>query len=376
MPAPDFAEYQWLRDQCQFRMTVPPGFTSREVIPPGDVLYDPQLCWFEEDGSAIVSDIGGQRQRGWDPDSGHGALYRLRPDDTLETIVAPGEGGAGSFIRPKLAPEWFGPWGGHIFIAGQSKPGRLGAHSQHFLYRLAPGAKTLEVFARLPHAGDINGGIPGAMMPGTFGAKGTEHEGYFFAQSLMNCTVYRISVDGEVEPFITFDNSTSPKTIMPILVFYAPPHWGSLEGELIVGGPWGTSFTERAATRLNMRFWRLTRPEDFDPEPLEGVVYGTNTAIAPEGFGTFGGDLFWADEGTSNMMHETHAADGALPYDAKIMRTTMDGETAPFAENLQGGSTSFIFNGRRMLIASLRKSYATGEYHEPDGSIYEVVYTG
>jgi hypothetical protein len=47
-----------------------------------------------------------------------------------------------------------------------------------------------------------------------------------------------------------------------------------------------------------------------------------------------------------------------------------------FAEGLQGGSTSFIFNGRRMLIGSIRKSYATGEYHEPDGSVYEVTYTG
>ncbi|MGC9537443.1 hypothetical protein [Streptomyces sp. UG1] len=376
MRAADFAEYEWLRKQCQFRMTVPEGFTAREVIPVGDVLYDPQLCWFEEDGSAIVSDIGGQRQRGWDPEAGHGALYRLRPNDELETIVAPGEGGAGSFIRPKLAPEWFGSYGGHIFIAGQSKPGRVGAHSQHFLYRLAPGSSTAEVFAELPHSGSIGGGVPGAMMPGTFGAKGTEHEGYFFAQSMMNCTVYRISAQGAVEPFIVFDEKTTPKPIMPLLIFYAPPHWGELAGELIVGGPWGTSFTQKASRRLSMRYWRLSGPETFDPTPLEGVAYGTNTGIAPEGFGGFAGDLFWADEGTANMMHETRAADGALEYDAKIMHTGLDGRTAPFAENLQGGSTSFIFDGRRMLIASLRKSYATGEYHEPDGSIYEVVHTG
>jgi hypothetical protein len=376
MPAVDFADYQWLRDQCEFRLTVPQGFSQREIIPTGDVLYDPQLCWFEEDGSAIVSDIGGQRERGWDPEAGHGALYRLRPDDTLETIIAPGEGGAGSFIRPKLAPDWFGKWGGHIFIAGQSKPGRLGAHSQHYLYRVAPGSNQVEVFARLPHSGSIGGGIPGAMMPGTFGAKGTEHEGYFFAQSMMNCTVYRISADGEVEPFIVFDESASPKTIMPLLIFYAPPHWGELEGELIVGGPWGTSFTEKADRRLSMRYFKLDRPGKFDPAPLDGVVYGTNTGIAPEEFGKFGGDLFFADEGTANMMHETRAGDGALAYDAKIMRADLDGNTATFAEGLQGGSTSFLFNGRRMLIASVRKSYATGEYHEPDGSVYEVVYDG
>jgi hypothetical protein len=376
MTAPDFDDYQWLRDQCQFRMTVPEGFRKREIIPVGDALYDPQLCWFEADGSAILSDIGGQRQRGWDPEAGHGALYRLRPDDELETIIAPGEGGAGSFLRPKLAPDWFGPWGGHIFIAGQSKPGRAGAHFQHYLYRLAPGASKVEVFARLPHAGNIGGGIPGAMMPGCFGAKGTEHEGYFFAQSMMNCTVYRISAEGLVEPFITFDEKVTPKSIMPLLVFYAPEHWGEHAGELVVGGAWGTSFTERAEQRWTMRYFKLTGPDTFDPEPLEGVQYGTNTGIAPEGFGAFGGHLFYADEGTSNMMHETRAADGGLNYDAVIMHADLEGNTAPFAENLQGGSTSFIFHGNRMLIASLRKSYATGEYHEPDGSVYEVVYEG
>jgi hypothetical protein len=374
--APDFADYEWLREQCQFKMTVPAGFTAREVIQAGDVLYDPQLCWFEADGSAIVSDIGGQRQRGWDPDAGHGALYRLRPDDTLETIIAPGEGGAGSFIRPKLAPEWFGPWGGHIFIAGQSKPGRLGAHSQHYLYRLAPGSSRAEVFTELPPSGSIGGGVPGAMMPGAFGGRGTEHEGYFFVQSMMNCTIYRVSAAGDIEPFIVFDESVTPKTIMPLLIFYAPPHWGSLVGELIVGGPWDTSFTKRATSRLQMRFWKLTRPGDFDPTPLEGVSYGTNTQIAPDGFGRYGGDLFWADEGTTNLMHETHARADAVAYDAKIMRTSLSGETTEFAGSLQGGSTSFIFNGSRMLIGSIRKSYATGEYHEPDGSIYEVTYTG
>jgi len=374
--AEDFAEYQWLRDQCEFRMTVPEGFTAREIIQAGDVLYDPQLCWFEPDGSAIVSDIGGQRQRGWDPEAGHGALYRLRPDDSLETIIGPGEGGAGSFIRPKLAPEWFGQWGGHIFIAGQSKPGRLGAHSQHFLYRVAPGSSEVEVFARLPHAGSIGDGIPGAMMPGTFGAKGTEHEGYFFAQSMMNCTVYRISANGEVEPYITFDESVTPKTIMPLLIFYAPAHWGKLEGELIVAGPWDTSFTQRATQRLELRYWRLTGPDDFDPTPIDDVVYGTNTGIAPKGFVNLAGHLFWADEGTTNLMHETRARDEGLPYDAKIMHTAIDGTTGTFAENLQGGSTSFIFNGNRMLIGCLRKSYATGEYHEPDGTIYEVRYNG
>ncbi|GHF36609.1 hypothetical protein FHX82_006759 [Amycolatopsis bartoniae] len=367
----DGQDYSWLRAQCEFRMTVPEGYTAREVIPAGGPLYDPQLCWPTEDG-LIVSDIGGQREPGWDPDAGHGALYELRHDDTLRTIIAPGEGGAGSFLRPKLAPDHFGKWGGHVFIAGQSKPGRAGAHHQHFLYRLAPGSTQVEVFAKLPHTGTIGDGIPGAMMPGCFGEKGSEHEGYFFAQSMMNCTVYRISADGDVEPFITLGPPTLEQTIMPLLVFYAPPHWGKHAGELIVAGPRGTSYTERAAKRFQLEYFRLTRAGEFDPTPIEGVTYGTNTAIAPESFGRYGGYLFSADEGTTNAMHTTKIQDEALPYDAKILATDLDGNTEVFAEGLQGGSTSFTFVGDKMYIGSLRKSYATGEYHEPDGSIYEV----
>ncbi|MFE9327624.1 hypothetical protein ACIHDR_38315 [Nocardia sp. NPDC052278] len=366
--------YDWLRAQCEFKITVPEGFSAREVIGVGK-LYDPQLCWSTEDG-VIVGDIGGQREPGWNPDEGHGALYELRHDDTLRTIVAPGTGGFGSFIRPKLAPDHFGKWGGHIFIAGQSKPGREGAHSPHFLYRVDPNSGEVSTFAELPHSGKIGDGIPGAMMPGCFGAKGTEHEGYFFAQSMMNCTVYRISADGEVEPYIVLDEPATPQTIMPLLVFYAPKHWGEHEGKLIVAGPRGTSFTQKARSRFQLEFFELKRAEEFVPEPIVGVTYGTNVAIAPDWFGPYGGHLFWSDEGTANMMHETKRDDEALPYDAKIFHTDLDGNTTVFAENLQGGSTSIVFVRDRMLIASLRKSYATGEYHEPDGSIYEVRYNG
>jgi hypothetical protein len=366
-------DYGWLRENCQFRMTVPPGFTAREVIGVGGELYDPQLCWATEDGGVIVSDIGGQRQRGWNPDEGHGALYELRPDDSLRTIIAPGTAGAGSFLRPKLAPESFGEYGGHILIAGQSRPGRDGAHFQHFLYKLAPGADTVEVFAELPHVGKIGGGVPGAMMPGCFGAEGTEHEGYFFVQSMMNCTVYRVSAEGDIKPFVNLDEPNTPEPIMPLLVFYAPPHWGEYAGELIVAGPQGTSFTQTARERWAMKYFRLAPDGEFDPTPIEGVVYGTNVAIAPEGFGEYGGHLFWADEGTTNLMHTTKPGDdGPLPYDARIMHTALDGTTGVFAEGIQGGSTSLTFSGNKLFVGSLRRSYATGEYHEPDGSVYEI----
>src|SRR5262249_24841231 len=104
-------DYAWLRADCEFRMQVrEKGYAGREVVPPGDQLYDPQIRW-DDDGSIVISDIGGQTQRGWDPEGGYGALYRLRTDDRLEAIVPPGFHGKTAPIRPEKAPPWFGQWG-------------------------------------------------------------------------------------------------------------------------------------------------------------------------------------------------------------------------------------------------------------------------
>ena len=46
------------------------------------------------------------------------------------------------------------------------------------------------------------------------------------------------------------------------------------------------------------------------------------------------------------------------------------------ADNLQGGWVELRFSGDRMYVSTLRRSYSTGEYHEPDGSLYEIRYTG
>jgi hypothetical protein len=54
------------------------------------------------------------------------------------------------------------------------------------------------------------------------------------------------------------------------------------------------------------------------------------------------------------------------------MHTALDGTTGVFAEGIQGGSTSLTFSGNKLFVGSLRRSYATGEYHEPDGSVYEI----
>lgn len=117
-------DFDWLRADCEFRMQVHgTGYRAREVIPAGDWLYDPQVRWADPDGSVVIADIGGQAQRGWDPAQGHGAIWRLNPDDSLTAIVKPGTAGFTAPLRPELAPAWFGEWGGQIFTVAQGRPG-------------------------------------------------------------------------------------------------------------------------------------------------------------------------------------------------------------------------------------------------------------
>ena len=120
------------------------------------------------------------------------------------------------------------------------------------------------------------------------------------------------------------------------------------------------------------------RPDDtVEPTPITKPP-GTlrNWAKAPPEFGPFGGHIFWTDEGPANQMHVTMMDAGPSPYGGRIFRTDLRGATHLFADHLQGGDTSLIFDRARLLIGSLRKSYSTGDYHEPDSSIYEIKYVG
>ena len=65
-----------LLSECQFRLrVVEPGFTAREVIGPGTVLYDPILGWVEDDGTLYFSDHGPQADpTTWVPYAGHGTI--------------------------------------------------------------------------------------------------------------------------------------------------------------------------------------------------------------------------------------------------------------------------------------------------------------
>lgn len=352
-----------------------PGFTAREVIAPGNGLYDPMTSWAEADGSMVFGDIGGQREPGWDPHAGYGSILRLRPDDTLEAILPTGRNGLGMVMHPRRAPASFTGYEGWILYVGQGIPGHLGAHRPHVVYALGPDMPVPEPFAVLPKAGRIGDGIPGAVIIGGFAPDHSPYAGSYFCQSLMNCTVYRIFPDGAVIPFMVLDEPVWSTRIMPHWMFWAGPGWGALEGEMIVSGTEGLAFTDPAPENHDAGFWRIIDDKTIEPIEVPSRTAGFARAeVAPPSFGPFAGQLFWADMGTTNLNHSRRVTE-PLPFHSSILRLDETGTPQVFASQLQDGYTQTIFAGGRMLVSSLRRSYSTGEYHEPDGSIYEIRWT-
>ena len=214
-------------------------------------------------------------------------------------------------------------------------------------------------------------------MNGTFGAPGTVHEGYLFCQSLVNCAIYRIGPDATIEPYLVMAEPLVERPMMPFLTFIAPDfaQWREIAGDLVVATR-PTTYLDEGEPDTCLQFWRID-PAVPKVEPLPHITWRPGV-IAPEGFGPYAGHMFTVDEGSTNLLHSSinKLNDKPLPYDARIIRIAPDGSEHVFCDRLQGGSTTLLFTDDRLLIASTRKSYSTGEYHEPDGSIYEVVVHG
>lgn len=388
-----YTDLKWLEEETELKLEIlEPGFAIRPIIQPATWLYDFQVGWLEDDGSLIFHDIGGQGEPGWDPEKGHGSTWRLYPDDRLECLVPPGSSGRAMIMSAFKSPASFGEeYGEQVFVLGQLRPGRNGAHNTHGVFWLQPGAPTVEIYAVAGDSGVLNNGKSGALVSPGWGADGTPEEGYLFVVSMFNCTMYKVDKYRRIWPWVVGDGEHGTPQFMPREVFRAPAEWGEHEGELIVSGVLDHHFGKPAPkpgdpplVERHVRF-KATDNGDGVPATLElideelpipiNMRYGTGRT-APDSFGPFGGHVFRTTLGSVNLMQTTMMPDGALPYDAQILRVDEDGNEHVFADKLQAGYASLIFQGDRMLLGRIGKSYSTGDFHYPDGSLYEIKYVG
>ena len=395
-----YTDLSWLAEWTKFKAeVVEPGFEIRPIIKAATTLYDTQIGWVEDDGSIVITDIGGQGEPGWNPEKGHGSIFKLYPDNRIEPIVPYGNTGRAMIMSTTKSPKNFGEYGDRPFPLGQLRPGRKGAHNTHCVYWVPPGASWVEHFVIVPDSGSINEGKSGALMGPGFGEAGTPEEGYMFVTSMYNCTMYKVTSKREIWSWIVGDPEHAGIQFMPRWLYRAPKEWGAHAGKLICEGVANHSFSTPAPKPGEPKLeettvWFLIEDQgdgvkakltqiDASGLPLyefpdrAGTLAARNRgAKAPEGFGPFGGQHFQADMGTVNLMQTSTMPDEALPYDASVYRIDEKGERHTFIKNLQGGHPQVKFHGNRMLLGSIGKSYSTGDFHYPDGSLYEIVYVG
>ncbi|MGE0046698.1 MAG: hypothetical protein AB7T08_13160, partial [Hyphomonadaceae bacterium] len=368
-------DYDALKRECAFRLKLhAPGFSARETIAPGDGFYDILLGYIEDDGALMFSDIGGQPEIGWDPERGHGSIWRRDRSGAMRCLVPAGATGRAMILQLRKAPAHYGPWGGHIFYTGQTEPGRPGATKPHAVFRVSPGAAAPELFVVMPDNGSVCGGVAGSLMPGCFGRAVGPFADSLFVYSIMNCTIYRITPDAKATPFITLDRPEGP--IMPVRIDYAPDWWGEAAGELVLHGARNAHFESPRPPPEAFSYWRISPAGAIEelpkpPTPLRSVQ-------APAEFGPFGGDVFFVDEGNINLAQISGCDEhtNALPYGGRILRWSKKDGVSVFADDFQGSSTSLLFDRSRLYVGLVRKSYCTGEFHEPDASLYEIDFVG
>jgi len=389
-----YTDLGWLREWTQIKAKVlEPGFELREIVPTATTMYDPQQGWLEDDGAMVITDIGGQGEPGWNPEKGHGAILKVHPDNRIEPIVPYGNSGRAMIMSSMRSSSNFGEYSNRPFPLGQLRPGRKGAHNTHAVFWVPPGANWVEHYVVVPDSGSINGGKSGALVSQGWGEPGTPEDGYLFVVSMFNCTLYKVTSTRQIWPYVVGDEANAGAQFMPRWLYRAPQSWGQHAGKLICEGVANHSFSTPApnpgepllAEKIvhfvvdDQGEGQKAKLAQIDASGLPEVDFSGHRyrgAIAPQGFGAFGGQRFVADMGTVNLMQTTTMPDAALPYDAEIYRIDEKGERRPFARNLQGGHPQVKFHAGRMLIGTIGKSYSTGDFHYPDGSLIEVVYTG
>jgi hypothetical protein len=92
-------------------------------------------------------------------------------------------------------------------------------------------------------------------------------------------------------------------------------------------------------------------------------------------FGPLSGKLVYSDHGSVNQSQSIYD-NPPLPYDGRLLYRNDNGDFLDLVTGLRGGRNDIIFTGDRLVISHWGKSYSTGEFHYPDGAIWELRWEG
>ncbi len=177
-----------------------PGFTTRIVVPPGD-LYDP-LQMVPHGDKVWVNDDGGEAGKGG------GRLVAVDQLGKVSVIAAPDK--MLPDVGMDMATENFGPFGGQIFLLTQPAAGEKGLWENHLIQHRNPETGALEIFCTLPAAGKSGNGKAAAGSALWFGPQQSPFGGRIFVVTTSNHMIYQATKDGKCSPFADFGQFGTP----------------------------------------------------------------------------------------------------------------------------------------------------------------------
>lgn len=326
-----------------------PGFTAKLLIPPGE-LYDP-LIMLPMGTVTWVNDDGGEKK-----DKGSRLLAL---NETGKISILADIGKLLPTVGFDVAPQGFGEFGGQIFTLAQPKVAMEGAVSNHVIQRVDPTQDyAASIFCTLPEAGGKK--VSGFGLDARFGPPDSPFAGKLFAVTILNGAIYQVTPTGECTLFVVFDGQPYSA---PTMIAFAPDGQSMLVS--VSRGPFDITSTA-APTGAIVRVSPDGKVED---KPVfEGTGKPMGMDFAPQGFGAYGGQLFFADIGFFQIPVPMTQA---ISPDGKLYRLSADGKAELVASGLHN-PIGVRFVGEKLWVTDINGDFIAGKRELPDGFVVEI----
>jgi hypothetical protein len=323
------------------------GFTAKLLIPPGE-LYDP--LFMEPRGNAVWLNDDGKAA------DGHGSrLLSISTEGKISVLM-----GADTMLPVTgfdLAPQSFGSYGGQVFSISQPATGMKGALANHVIQRIDLSSHSVSVFCTLPSSGKAGQGVAGYGVDARFGPPGSSFAGRFYSIAGLNDTIYQTLPGGKCKPFADLSSLGAPAG----LTFTRD---GSAMLVTVSHGEIVSSEKEAKGTIV-----RVTPDGKIDPIPVvSGLTSPMGVDVAPDGFGTYGGEIFVSDLGDIEVPVPPTQA---LKRDGKLYRVTKEGELRLVASGFVNPA-GVRFIGRHLWVTDINGDFIAGGRELPDGFLVQI----
>lgn len=328
------------------------GFAASIFVPPGR-LFDPLSVIPRPDGTLWVNDDGDVAgMRGgdiWSVDAKGGVRHLIGPERLMPMTGF------------DVAPPGFGAWAGQIFTIATRTVARIGVRQAHIIDRVpVTGSAASTTVCSLPDAGKVGGGAGSAGVEARFGPPRSPFANKFFSIAIGNNTIYQTTPDGACRVFATFDSA-------PWGLAFTPD--GTRMLVTLRKGAQGVGVGGAQATASQI----VTVPPDgtVDPKPVfehkDTTIF--DVEVAPAGFGSYGGQLFFTQWGAPGA---TEREDAPPVWDGALYRVSPDGKPHLVVSGLSNPA-GIAFAGKSMFVADVNRD---GPFYKrswvPDGFIVRI----